>query len=150
MHLLAYYYKSLKMCYLSKGNHLGKYEPVFDPLDVRGLSQPSDHADEQSGGRQHHRQVDRDSSVEEVGQAEEGSGVADGDQQHRGKEGHHGFVCQPSLKNQLQTDFILGRVHKSWRLWIVGDEIFCQLFFCRHPRASRFQSDTFFFSFWYN
>ena len=130
MHLLAYYYKSLKMCYLSKGNHLGKYEPVFDPLDVGGLSQPGDHADEQSGGRQHHRQVDRDSSVEEVGQAEEGSGVADGDQQHRGKEGHHGFVCQPSLKNQLQTDFILGGIHKSWRLGIVGDEIFCQLFFC--------------------
>ena len=87
--------------HLNKGNKLGKDEPVLNPLDVGGLGQPGHDADEQGGGGQHHRQVHRDRRVEEVGQAEEGGGVADGDQQHRGEESHHCFVRQTSLEDQF-------------------------------------------------
>ena len=99
--------------YLNKRNKLCKDEPVLDPLDVGGLCQPGHHADQQGGGGQHHRQVHRDRRVEEVGQAEEGGGVADGDQQHRGKEGHHRLVCQTPLEDQLQADLVPGALDKG-------------------------------------
>ena len=67
--------------YLNKGNKLCKDEPVLDPLDVGGLSQPGHDADEQGGRGQHHRQVYGDRRVEEVGKSEVGGGTADGDQQ---------------------------------------------------------------------
>ena len=53
--------------HLNKGNKLCKDEPVLDPLDVGGLSQPGHDADEQGGRGQHHRQVHGDRRVEEVG-----------------------------------------------------------------------------------
>ena len=53
--------------HLNKGNKLCKDEPVLDPLDVGGLSQPGHDADEQGGRGQHHRQVDSDRRVKKIG-----------------------------------------------------------------------------------
>ena len=87
--------------HLYKRDKLGKDEPMFNPFDVGGLCQPFHNADQQGGRRQHHRQVHGDCRVEEVGQAEEGGGVADRDQHHGGQEGHHGLVGKPSFENKF-------------------------------------------------
>ena len=86
--------------HLNKRDKLGKDEPMFNPFDVGGLCQPGHNADQEGGRRQHHRQVHGDCRVEEVGQAEEGGGVADRDQHHGGEEGHHGLVSKPSFENE--------------------------------------------------
>ena len=62
--------------HLDKWNQLGEDEPVLDPLDIWGGGQLGQHADQQGGHGQHHREVHSYGRVEKLGQFEEDGDVA--------------------------------------------------------------------------
>ena len=61
---------------LSKGNHLAKYEPDVDHLDVRGGGQTLHFTHKDSGHYQHGGQVHTQSSLKEE-RLEEGGGKSE-------------------------------------------------------------------------
>ena len=89
---------------LCERDHQSKDQPVLDPLDVGGGGQLVEDTDQQGGDRQHHREVHRDRSVEELRQLEEGGDVAEEDEEKRGKEGVYRFNGQSSLERDLHLN----------------------------------------------
>ena len=84
---------------LCERNKLRKDKPQFNPLDIGGLGEPADHADQQGRHCQHHRQVHGDRSVEETRQSEEGGGVADNDQQQGWEKCFDSIICESPFES---------------------------------------------------
>ena len=90
---------------LSKGNHLAKYEPDVDHLDVRGGGQAFHLADEDGGHYQHGGQVHTQGRLKEE-RLEEGGGKGDCSQKKGREVGGHHLACDLPLHHNKHTKAI--------------------------------------------
>ena len=128
---------------MDEGDQHGKDEPGLNPLDIGGLGQLLDDTDQEGGGGQHQSDVHSDGRVEEVWQLEEGSGIADCDEQKGGKECHQSFIGQTSFENNIETNFLVVFLRKCWGFWIISDVIFGQFLVTFNVGFSKYQTYTF-------